>query len=310
DTAERFVNVFKEVLVQFLDKENLKDISYISNEDIGILDGFNDTEYDLDYVDVLDAFNDNLVKYPDYDLVSYKDKSYSYNEGAFVADKLASCLRALGVEVQDNVAFLVERSELYMFSVLGILSCGAVYVPLDDKLPDERFKFMLEDSVCRVVIVSDETYERAVALAADSIIFNISDILKEDIKKLDKLPVEYGDLACVLYTSGTTGIPKGVKLTRKAILNLSEFYIRTYGLSKDDVYGLFASIGFDVAIKGIFSSICSGAELCVVPNEIKLDMKGLNDYLLSHDVTHIEITTQVAKLFVSQVDVTSLKVMT
>ena len=65
-----------------------------------------------------------------------------------------------------------------------------------------------------------------------------------------------------------------------------------------------------MAIKGIFPSICAGAELCVVPNEIKLNMKNLNDYLLDHNVTHIELTTQVAKLFVSQIDATSLKVMT
>ncbi len=307
---EVFAQTYKMILEDIFSVDNLSNINYITASDLELLDAYNDTAHDLVYADVLDAFNDNLSKYPDNMLVSYEDRYYTYGEGAFIADKIALSLKDLGVKVQDKVAFLVERSELYMFCVLGVLSCGAIYVPLDDKHPDERIKFILEDTDASVVIVSDETYERALALATDSIIFNISDILKEDIKVLDKLSIGYGDLACVLYTSGTTGIPKGVKLTRKSLLNLSEFYIRTYGLSKDDVYGLFASIGFDVAIKGIFPSICSGAELCVVPNEIKLDMKDLNDYLLSHNVGHIEITTQVAKLFVSQVYATSLKVMT
>ena len=307
---EVFANTYQMILQDILSVDNLSDINYSRPSDLELLDTYNDTSHDLVNVDVLDAFNDILLRYPDNMLVSYKDCSYTYTAGAFIANKIALTLKSMGVKEQDKVAFLVERSELYIFSVLGVLSCGAVYVPLDDKHPDERIRFILDDTDAPVVIVSDETYKRAMDLTTDSVLFNISDILKEDINRLDKLPVEYGDLACVLYTSGTTGIPKGVKLTRKAILNLSEFYIRTYALSKDDVYGLFASIGFDVAIKCIFPSICSGATVCVVPNDIKLNMKALNDYLLSHNVTHIELTTQVAKLFVSQVEETSLKVMT
>ncbi len=307
---EVFANTYQMILQDILSVDNLSDINYSRPSDLELLDTYNDTSHDLVNVDVLDAFNDILLRYPDNMLVSYKDCSYTYTAGAFIANKIALTLKSMGVKEQDKVAFLVERSELYIFSVLGVLSCGAVYVPLDDKHPDERIRFILDDTDAPVVIVSDETYKRAMDLTTDSVLFNISDILKEDINRLDKLPVEYGDLACVLYTSGTTGIPKGVKLTRKAILNLSEFYIRTYALSKDDVYGLFASIGFDVAIKCIFPSICSGAAVCVVPNDIKLNMKALNDYLLSHNVTHIELTTQVAKLFVSQVEETSLKVMT
>ena len=188
---------------------------------------------------------------PDNILVSYEERSYTYGEGAFIADKIASSLKDLGVEVQDNVGFLVDRSELYMFCVLGILSCGAVYVPLDDKHPDRRIKFMLEDTDAHVIIVSDETYNRVNDLT-DSVILNISDIVNGNIGCLDCLPVVYGDLACILYTSGTTGVPKGVKVTRKSIINLCENYIAEYGLNEYDVYGMFSTIGFD----RIFVWIC------------------------------------------------------
>ncbi|WP_296862443.1 AMP-binding protein, partial [uncultured Methanobrevibacter sp.] len=248
DTAERFVNVFKEILIQFLDKETLSDIDYTCSSDLALLDTFNDTEHDLIYNDVLDAYNVNLSRYPDNMLVSYEDCYYTYGEGAYIAEKVAQRLVDLGVNPHDNIAFLVERSELYMFCVLGVLSCGGVYVPLDDKLPDERIRFILEDTNCGVVIVSDETYDHAVGLVNDDslVLLNISDIVNDEIGTLNRLPVVYGDLACILYTSGTTGIPKGVKIRRKGINNFIDYYVNKYDMHNDSTFGLFSSIGFDV----------------------------------------------------------------
>ena len=310
DVMNRFVESYKSILSQIICVDKLSEINYVSDSDLDLLDTYNQTEHALKYNDILDAFNDNLSNNPNNTLVSYNDDVYSYAEGAFIANKLANRLWDMGVESQDKVAFLVERSELYMFCVLGVMSMGAIYVPLDDKHPDDRIQFILGDTQASVLIVDNSTYEHAELLADDAILLNISDLMKEDVGTLDKLPVEYGDLACILYTSGTTGIPKGVKITRKSVLNLSEFYIRKYGLSKDDVYALFASIGFDVAMKAIFPTICSGACLTIIPDAIKLDMASMNDYFIEHGVTHTEISTQVAKLFISQVDETSLKVLT
>ena len=120
-------------------------------------------------------------------------------------------------------------------------------MPLDDAHPDERIEFMLRDTDSKVLIVCDETIERAenLDLEEGTVLLNISDVLKGDVGTLDALPVAYGDIACMLYTSGSTGLPKGVRITRKSILNISQYYEEIYGLSKDDVYGLYASIGFD-----------------------------------------------------------------
>ena len=308
ETAKRFAYVFKEILTQIVEKTDLKDIDYVSQLDVDVLDSYNETDCPLDYEDILDAFNDNLAKYPDNNLVLFKDKSYSYSEGAFIADKIAKKLSELGVGVQDNVAFLTERSECYMFSVLGILSAGAVYVPLDDNHPDDRLQFILEDTGSKVIIVSDDTYERANNLS-DAAVLNISEILKEDISSLDALPVVYGDLACMLYTSGTTGVPKGVKVTRKSVLNVCESYTKDYGLDSDDVYSLFSGIGFDVSSFVISVVMRAGACLAVVPEEIRLNMMKLNEYFISNDVSHAFITTQVGKLFMETVDETSLDVL-
>nr|WP_296790122.1 non-ribosomal peptide synthetase [uncultured Methanobrevibacter sp.] len=309
DTVTRFLNSFKEILIQILDKDNLSDINYTSESDLNILDSYNLTEHNLEYSDVLDAFNDNLAKYPDKTLVSFKDVSYTYAESAFIAYKLAERLIELGVTSNDCVSFMVERSELYMFSILGILSMGGVYVPLDDKLPDERIEFMINDTKSKVIIVSDGTYNRALNLAENCLILNISDIVNGEIKQLNSLNNNYGDLACILYTSGSTGLPKGVKITRKSIINFIDFHVHDLEILSDDVYGLFASIGFDVAMAAMFSVIYSGACLDVIPEDVRLNIRELNNHFIEYGVTHTYITTQIAKLFINQIEETSLKVL-
>ena len=105
---------------------------------------------------------------------------------------------------------------------------------------------------------------------------NILDIIKEGVGTLSELPVVYGNLACMLYTSGSTGLPKGVKITRKSVLNLAAHYADAQNLTSEDVYALYPSIGFDAGYKSIFKVLYSGAQLVIIPEDIKYDMDKLN----------------------------------
>ena len=310
DFIKQFTDCYKRILTEMIGSNTLGEINYTGSADLNLLDSYNETSHDLEYGDILEAFNKNLAKSPDSPLVTYVENSYTYAEVAFIADRIANSLKSLDIGFQDSVAFLVERSEYYMFSILGILSVGAIYVPLDDTHPDDHLSFILEDVNAGVVLVSDETYNRAKDLAGTHAVFlNISDILKGELGKLSSLSACYGDLACILYTSGTTGIPKGVKITRKSIINFSEMYVGKYALSGNDIFGLFASIGFDVAMEAIFASICAGACLNVVPNDIKFNMGALNQYFIKNKVTYTHLPAQVAKLFITQNNDYSLKVL-
>ena len=306
---ESFASSYNLIIDGMLKHKGLSEINYISNEDLEKLNEYNDTEHPLSHKDVLDAFNDNLSRYPENNFVSTENRVYTYEEGAFISHKIAEKLIELGVKSQDCVAYLTERSEYYMFSTLAIMSIGAIYVPLDDMHPDNRINFILSDTKAMVLIVSDETYERGKNIRDDAIIFNISELVNESIGTLSNLPVAYVNIACMLYTSGTTGIPKGVRITRKSIINLVTSYQDKYGISKEDIYGLYASIGFDAALLALAVVLYSGACLTIIPSDVKLDMNKMNEYFIRHNVTQTLITTQVGKLFMQTVDKTSLKVL-
>ena len=85
-----------------------------------------------------------------------------------------------------------------------------------------------------------------------------------------------------------------------------EYYVYSTDFTSDDVQGIFASIGFDASLEE-FASVFTGGSVTYVPNDIKLDINKLNDYFIKYGVTHTLITTQVGKLFVNQIDKTSLK---
>ncbi|MCP4657324.1 MAG: amino acid adenylation domain-containing protein, partial [bacterium] len=190
----------------------------------------------------------------------------SYGELNVRANRLANRLRQLGVGPEVPVGLAVERSPELIVAVLGILKAGGAYVPLDVSYPRERLAFMLEDTGVPVLVTEAALVERLPVKASVRLLCLDRDAAA--IAAADGSNPAPGTgpqhLAYVLYTSGSTGVPKGVAVPHGAVVRLVQesSYAR---LGPEEAFLLFAPICFDASTLEIWGPLTHGARLVVVP---------------------------------------------
>ena len=193
----------------------------------------------------------------------------------------------------DRVAVLVPRSEWYLLCALAILKAGAAYVPIETNYPDERISYMLEDSSAKAVLVTEETAGTIKALTS---VPAIDCTIRTD-SSFEDVPIGQDDPAMVLYTSGTTGNPKGAVITRRAVINVAEWYAKYTGMTSEDVYSMYTAYTFDMHTLAFYPFLICGAMLDIVPEDIRLDLHSLNDHFVKVHATHTFMTTHLGKMF-------------
>ena len=115
------------------------------------------------------------------------------------------------------------------------------------------------------------------------------------------------DLFILLYTSGSTGVPKGCMLEYGNITAFCHWFKRYYDIDSDSRVAAYASFGFDACMMDIYGAIANGAQLHIIPEEIRLDFIGLQRYFEENGITHSFMTTQVGRQFALEMDCKSLR---
>ncbi len=208
-------------------------------------------------------FEQQVEKTPDAIALVYEDQTLSYAELNARANRLARQLIEQGMCPGDHVAFLLERSMELVVAQLAILKAGAVYVPIDPNVPDERKNWLISDCSARLLL-TDTQADIPADLAVP--LFRLSDETEtdneEDRLNLD-LPRSSTELAYIMYTSGSTGIPKGVLVPHRAVVRLviNNGYAE---IEPDDRVAFAANPAFDASTFEVWAPLLNGGALVVV----------------------------------------------
>ncbi|WP_374090326.1 non-ribosomal peptide synthase/polyketide synthase [Methylomicrobium lacus] len=246
-----------------------------------------------------ELFEAQAWKTPEATAVVFEDRHLSYAELNARANRLARCLRGLGVGPETRVAICLERSVEWVVGLLAVLKAGGAYVPLDPIYPKERLDFMLTDSGAAVLLTQGALVD---ALPHHPVTFCLDRdwvaIEQESPANLDGLTLPQ-NLAYVIYTSGSTGTPKSVAVPHAGAVNLVAWHNRQFKVSAADRATQLAGLAFDASAWETWPYLLAGASLHLIRQELLGQPEALWRKLADDRITLAFMPTPLAELMLA-----------
>lgn len=297
ETIERFQGYFKKLIISISadPDELIGRLEMISSEEKYFLsEQFNQTEKKYGQEQSLyRIFAKSAETFSRRISVSDASESWTYSVLKDKVDNLAIYFSNNGVAAGDVVGLALERSNIFLASLLAITKLGAVFLPLDWTDPIERKEFILRDADVKYIILEDE-YQQI----GEAKIFWRSGLESLKHAKTNDLPDEEENLrAAIIYTSGSTGRPKGVVLTQRGIINHAWGKNYFLGATSKDVFVQNLSASFVASLWQFFSPLFIGARLVIYANEVARSPRRLIDKIATDKISIWETSPSVLKIF-------------
>lgn len=200
------------------------------------------------------------------------------------ANALAQHLISKGVKPGRLVGLCIERSCDLIVGVLGILKAGAGYVPLDPEYPQERLQYMIETAQMPLIVTNKNLVDKLPSNKTEKIL--IEQVSGKTTSNL-KLQTSNLDIAYVLFTSGSTGMPKGVAMPHKPLVNLITWQLKNTTVLEGGKTLQFAPISFDVSFQEIFSTLSCGGTLVMIEDDLRLNAVNLLNFVSKEKINRL-----------------------
>ena len=222
---------------------------------------------------------------PDAKAVVFDGETLTYSQLDIRSNQIAYCLISRGISKGDLVAIQMERCLDLVTVLLGVLKVGAAYVPIDPYSPKTRQKLILKETNAKILVKQSFLTNHIDPDLFPYIDIDSPQIMEEMPKSLPPVSVAPDDLMYVLYTSGTTGKPKGVMVEHVGILNALNWMISHYKLTSNDCVLHKATYTFDASVWEIFLPLISGGALVIAKPGGYQDPKYLVELIIKEHVT-------------------------
>jgi amino acid adenylation domain-containing protein len=304
ETVSRWAGYFQRILRQTAQHPDilLSDIDILSDEEKHLLiEALNPAGVPFpEEKTVVDLFEEQAARTPENIAVIFEDIRLTYRELNERSERIARYLRHVhGIQPEDRVGLLLDRSEQMVVGALGIMKSGGAYVPMDIFYPPDRIRHILQSSGCKVLLTEKKLFETAQSLSDNELpVEDIRDIQSASAlsgSAQARVPLNSRNLAYVIYTSGSTGLPKGVMVEHRSLVNVMYAYREAYRLDQYDVRLLqMASMSFDVFSGDILRALINGGQMVICPAETRIDLPRLYDLIAEHRINIFETTPALA----------------
>ena len=246
-----------------------------------------------------DRFERQVDKYPNKVAVKTRSHEFTYKTLSQEANRVARAILDQRGTGEEQVALILENGAPTIAAMIGVLKTGKTYVPLDPMLPKTRSSYILEDSQSSLIVTNNANLLLAKELAGDGLpLINIDLLDPEMSVENPGLSISPDTPTWILYTSGSTGQPKGVAQTHRNVLHFVMNYTNGLHLCPDDRFSLLYSCSVNAGAHNIYSALLNGAPL--YPLDIKAEgMDHLADWIIQNKIA---IYNSVPTIFLHFID--------
>ncbi len=245
------------------------------------------------------VFEDRVSETPDNIAIATREHEWTYFDLNQRADTIAAGLMESTGAKNARIALVFNHGAPMIAAVLGALKAGKTYVPMDAGYPQARLRYMIDDAQVQAILTTSDLLESARELADGRCpVCSIDEF--QPVERFASVDTDSETPAYILYTSGSTGNPKGVVQNHRNLQHFIDAYVQRLGLTPNDRLSLLSSFGFDAAVMDIFSALLTGASL--VPINLKTEtLPDAMEWMATRRVTVYHSTPTVFRAFISAV---------
>lgn len=240
---------------------------------------------------VVNSFSEQVVLTPDWLALKFKNVELSYRQLDEISNQLAHFLIKKGVTSNTLVPICLKSPLNMVIGIWGILKAGGAFVPVDPEFPQERMKYIIDDTGAEIVITDSASRHFIESSDHKTIVFaddNWQEV-KQESKKAVNVNVQGEDIVYVIYTSGSTGLPKGVLIKHESLTNYLDGLFKRIPYKDCKSYALGTTFAADFVITYLFGSLTHGSTLHVFTKDDYNDVPFIHSYFKEQEIDCINI---------------------